>query len=163
MGKKALSIVWFLIGFMMLGYNVYMLEQVYQPPVINTSKLNELKNKLNRLTFLDSQRRKVSEKSRALFQKMFACLSELKNKKNVGDIELKEQIILPVIQGMLKSIDSKGRSHKLVMIDGKVYSEKQKINGFVIEKILDNGIYLTKHRKKWFVKIPDVKFSIINE
>ena len=163
MGKKALSIVWFLIGFMMLGYNIYMLEQVHQSPAIDIPELNELKNKLNRLTFLDSQRRKVSEKSRALFQKMFACLSELKNKKNVGDIELKEQIVLPVIQGMLKSINSKGRSHKLVMIDGKVYSEKQKINGLVIEKILDNGIYLTKHGKKWFVKIPDVKFSIINE
>ena len=163
MGKKALSIVWLLTGFMMVGYNVYMLDQLYQPSVIDVPELTELKSKLNSLSFLDSKKRKISEKSKTLFQKMFACLSGLKNKKNAGSIELKEHIVLPVIQGMLKSIDSKGRSHRLVMIDGKVYSEKQKVNGFIIEKISDNGIYLTKHEKKWFVKIPDVKFSIINE
>ncbi len=168
MQKKALSIVWFLMAFMMLGYNIYMLDQIYLPPVLNVSELSELKSKLDSLSFLDSEQKNRLKASKELFKKLFACLPGLKNNKKIPleDVELKElkeKIILPVVQGMLKSMDQTGKFHKLVMIDGKVYSEKEKVKGFVIEKILDNGIYLTRHGRKWFVKIPDVKFSIINE
>ena len=165
MRKKFLSVVWLLIGFMILGYNIYVIDQLYQPPVISTPELSELKGKLNSLTFLNSKKKKKAQERNQLFKTVFKHVTELKSNKksSLSDVKIKEKVILPVVQGMIKSIDQKGRLHKLVMIDGKVYSEKQKVKGFVIEKILDSGIYLTKHEKKWFVKIPDVKFSIINE
>ncbi len=163
MKKKILSITWPFVGFIMLAYNFYLLSQIYKQPEISIPQLNELKSKLSSFTLIYSKQKSIVEEKKELFKK-FTSLSEHKaQKKEKVTSYIKEEITLPVVQGILKSIDQKGKLHKLVMIDGKAYSEKQKVRDFIIEEILDNGVYLTRDGKKWFVKIPDVKFSIINE
>jgi len=84
-------------------------------------------------------------------------------KKRLIKPEQNKHINLPSIQGIVSSLDTNGKVHWIILIDGKGYSKGQTVNGFLVEKITEKGIYLSKYGKKYFVPLPEVNFSIVKE
>ncbi len=161
MKKQVLSSIWFLMAFLMLIYNAYMLNLMHKPVSVVPLEVEQLKSKLNRLSFIDSKIEEDKEEEARFIKEMFRNIA-INKKKELNNTK-KEEIRLPILQGILKTISINGKVHMVAVINGNAYIEKQKVDGFLIEKITEKGVYLTKYGKKWFIKIPDVKFSVINE
>lgn len=68
--------------------------------------------------------------------------------------------MLPVISGIMRTLKSDGRSQVAVIINNKPFSENESVEGFVIKEITEKGIYLTKGKRNWFVKSPDISYSL---
>jgi hypothetical protein len=66
---------------------------------------------------------------------------------------------LPVVTGIMKTIKSDGRSKIAVIINNRPFSENEVVAGFLIEQITEKGIYITKGKRNWFVKMPDISYS----
>ncbi len=165
MSKKIISILWPIIAFMMIGYHAYLIEWMNESFSMPLPYLQKLDIRFKRLLNIRTIKKKEEKERLKLLDKFYRFVNAVKSQKEKATTFYREEPIhLPLVQGIIKSIDQKKKIiHRVVMIDGKGYKEGEKVNGFLIEKISDNGIYLTKHKKKWFIKIPDVKFSIIHE
>jgi len=165
MSKKIIAVLWPIIAFMMIGYNAYLIKWTNESFNMSLPYLQKLDIRLERLLNIKTIKKEEEKERLKLFNRIYSFIKAMKAQKEKANMFHKEEPIhLPLIQGIIKSIDQRKKIiHRVVMINGRGYKEGEKVNGFVIEKILDNGIYLTKHKKKWFIKIPDVRFSIINE
>jgi len=71
--------------------------------------------------------------------------------------------ILPYLTGILSVADLEGNVRSTAVIDGKRYREKDEVQGFTIEKIAEEGVYLTKWGTNWFVPAPESKFTSIRK
>ena len=71
--------------------------------------------------------------------------------------------ILPVLTGLLSVSDLKGNVRSTAVFYGRRYKERDEIQGFRIEKIAEEGVYLTKWGTNWFVPAPEGEFTSIRK
>jgi hypothetical protein len=71
--------------------------------------------------------------------------------------------ILPYLTGILTVSDLEGNVRSTAVIDGKRYKEKDEVQGYKIEKIAEEGVYLTKWGTNWFVPAPKGEFTSIRK
>ncbi len=136
---KLFSAFWFFLAGSMLSYNFL--------------KLKQLKNfHLNIPENVKILEKKLSEAE--------ALISKEKIKKEELRIT-SEKPVLPVLEGIIKSFDSEGNIHRIALIDGKLVEEGSYVNGFFVKKITENGVYLSKYNRDWFIKIPEIRFSVV--
>jgi hypothetical protein len=67
---------------------------------------------------------------------------------------------LPVISGLMKTLNSEGKSRVAVFINNKLYYEHDVIEGFVIKKITDKGVNLTRGKRSWQIEPPEISYSV---
>jgi len=149
---------------LMVTYNIFKIKEINKPSSKMPEEIIILKEKLNGLSFIMTETDKKAKDEKQLLNKLFGAKIGKKDiEKSVSSKYKKEIIKLPVIKGIIKSLDAEGNIRVVILVNGKGFSEGQKINGFLIKKITDNGVYLLKNGKKWFVSLPEVSFSIVNE
>ena len=73
--------------------------------------------------------------------------------------EIRETIQLPVLTGILSRTDIYGRATTLAILDGQRLKVNDKIRQFRIRKIKDNGVVITRGKKRWFISAPDVPYT----
>lgn len=71
--------------------------------------------------------------------------------------------ILPVLTGIITVFDREGRVRSTAVFNGRRYREKDVVEGFRIEKIAEEGVYLTKLGTNWFVTAPEGGFTSIRK
>lgn len=71
--------------------------------------------------------------------------------------------ILPFLTGILSVSDRQGNVRSIAVIDGRRYREKEEVQGFTIQKIAEEGVYLTKWGTNWFVPAPEGEFTAIRK
>jgi hypothetical protein len=71
--------------------------------------------------------------------------------------------ILPMLTGILSVSDLEGHVRSTAVFHGKRYNEKDQVQGFRIEKIAEEGVYLTKWGTNWFVPAPEGEFTSIRK
>jgi hypothetical protein len=71
--------------------------------------------------------------------------------------------ILPVLTGILSVSDLEGNVRSTAVFHGKRYKEKDQVQGFHIEKIAEEGVYLTKWGTNWFVPAPEGEFTSVRK
>ena len=69
---------------------------------------------------------------------------------------------LPILSGILRNTDIYGRVYATAVIDGQRLKENDRIQGFKIKKILEDGVVVTNSGKQWFLSAPDVTYSRIH-
>jgi hypothetical protein len=69
---------------------------------------------------------------------------------------------LPILSGILRNTDIYGRVYATAVIDGQRLKENDRIQGFKIKKILEDGVVVTNSGKQWFLSAPDVAYSRIH-
>ena len=70
---------------------------------------------------------------------------------------------LPILSGILRNTDIYGRVYATAVIDGQRLKENDRIQGFKIKKILEDGVVVTNSGKQWFLSAPDIAYSRIHE
>jgi hypothetical protein len=85
---------------------------------------------------------------------------------DTGQAEVREEKsgpILPFLTGIITISDLEGNARSTAVFNGKRYEEKDEVQGFRIEKIAEEGVYLTKWATNWFVPAPEGEFTSIRK
>ena len=72
------------------------------------------------------------------------------------------EIQLPILSGILRNTDIHGRAYATAVIDGHRLLENDRIQGFTIQKILEDGVVIASSGQRWFLRAPDVAFSRVH-
>jgi hypothetical protein len=71
----------------------------------------------------------------------------------------KTEIHLPILSGILRNTDIYGRAYATAVIEGQRFKENDKVQGFKIQKILEDGVVVTNSGQRWLLRAPDVAYS----
>jgi len=69
-------------------------------------------------------------------------------------------IKLPSLTGILSTTDAHGNTRSLAVINGDYLCEGEKVSGFMVQKISEKGIILSKGGVRFSVPAPKVRFSL---
>ena len=70
------------------------------------------------------------------------------------------EVIPPRLSGIFERRDVNGEAVFYALIEGRKLAEKDTVSGFVIGKIDQNGVTLVREGRQWFLRRPDVFFSL---
>ncbi|MFC1826138.1 hypothetical protein ACFLYZ_01940 [Thermodesulfobacteriota bacterium] len=160
---------WILVVLILCGLNGFALSSLFSPPVAGHSKetrlasqkLHRLKNKLfsiSKESFDNIDPKRVAERFSpeiTVVKKTSAPPPATKN-----EFEAEPETPPPVLTGTMKVLDSFGKQHSSVLIEGRQLKANDRIRGFTIKKITNQGVELSKDGKTWFVPAPAVYFSL---
>lgn len=162
---------WILLSLLLLCYNGLGLMAVLSPPVAGQSeevklashKWRRLQKKFSLATTgilqvvdLDLDLLKATFEAKLSTPKVLSATPKLqKSTQN-------KRIKLPVLSGILRSTDIHGKSSAFAIIDGKRFKENDRVEGFRIQKIQDDGVVISRAGRVWVLKVSDVQFSYVN-
>ena len=69
-------------------------------------------------------------------------------------------IKLPSLTGILSTTDAHGNTRSLAVINGDYLCEGERVSGFMVQKIREEGIILSKGGVRFSVPAPKVRFSL---
>lgn len=155
-----------LLALMVLAYSGAKLSLLYDTPLIGLSNESKLaKQKWNQLEMrISEQLEKDWSKSIGLFVKSVPIakqkIEETISSQGIQQVVRYKKETLPVISGIIITSGSLRKSDTSVIIEGNVYSENDKVSGFMIKKITENGVSLTKNGQHYFIDAPKASYSI---
>jgi hypothetical protein len=158
---------WFLAGILLVGLNTFKFMSLGMQPLVGPSPaVRLLKVKLNQLDSILSNIRQNWQNNidpRILLAKY----SKQQSQTNLFIPEIptlsskpdEKPEDLPELAGVLQILDARGNLHYTAVLDGKTYSEKDRIGAYIIEKISTRGILLARKDRQWHVPLPKIYFS----
>jgi hypothetical protein len=162
---------WILMAFLLIGYNSSKLAVILSPPITGRSmevklasqKWRQLQDKLSR----DSRENKEEiDLDLVLLGISKPTENHKPELKNISSAELdsgqQTKIQLPILSGILHNTDVHGRVSSRAIIDGQRLKESDKIQGFKIQEIADDGVAVTRNGQRWFLRAPNVPYSRIH-
>jgi hypothetical protein len=161
---------WVLAALIVLGVNGLNLTNLLDQPLLGNSK--EVKGIRRQWKLLEQLSSLAIKEAKAVAEvdldSVFAKFEPLSTLNvwdsdiEVGETKAEESgPILPVLTGLLSVSDLEGNVESTAVFYGKRYKEKDEIQGFRIEKIAEEGVYLTKWGTNWFVPAPEGEFTSI--
>ena len=74
--------------------------------------------------------------------------------------EKRTKIKLPGLTGIIQISDAHGNAQSLAVIDGECFGKGERVLGFMVQRISEEGIILTRGGTSWFVPAPKISFSL---
>jgi len=173
-GDKQRSFIgaWVLGALLVLGHNGLNLTNLLDQPLLGHSQ--EVKGIRRQWKLLEQVGSLAIKEAKAVadvdLDRVFSrfdpvvILDEVWNTELTGEQEEEASgPILPYLTGILSVSDLEGNVRSTAVIEGKRYKEKDEVQGFRIEKIAEEGVYLTKWGTNWFVPAPESEFTSIRK
>jgi hypothetical protein len=162
---------WIIAALFLIAYNSSRLMVLLSPPI--TARSMEVKLASQKWWQLQD---KISHGSKENLEAMDLDMAFLGTSTNAGGIKPKSpdissakvdngqqtKIQLPILSGILHNTDIHGRASALAIIDGHRLKESDKIQGFKIQKIKDDGVVVTRNGQRWFLSAPNVPYNRIH-
>jgi hypothetical protein len=171
-GDKQRSFIgaWVLAALIVLGVNGLNLTNLLDQPLLGNSR--EVKGIRRQWTLLEQLSSLAIKEAKAVAEvdldrvfSRFEPLSVLMawdTGTAAEEVQAEESgPILPMLTGIVSVSDLKGNVRSTAVFHGKRYKEKDQVQGFHIEKIAEEGVYLTKWGTNWFVPAPEGKFTSV--
>ena len=156
---------------LLIGYHSSKLMTLLSPPIAGRSmevklasqKWRQLQNKISQSIASSTKVINLDTALLGVFDSSKNSLPEppgvaLEENKNVQQTE----IHLPVLSGILRNTDIYGRAYAAAVIDGQRLKENDRIKGFKIQKILEDGVVVTNSGQRWFLRAPNVEYSRVH-
>ncbi len=162
---------WIIAALILIGYNSSRLMTLLSPPIVERSmevklasqKWRQLQNKISRgseefteAINLDTALLGISPGPDNDIPK----LSDISSDENKSAQQTK--IRLPILSGILRNTDIHGRTYATAVIDGHRLKVNDRIQGFKIQKILEDGVVVTSGGQSWLLNAPDVTYSRVH-
>jgi hypothetical protein len=159
---------WILLALLLVGHNGFKLMSFLNPELPEYSRAV----KMAREKWQQLERRAAQAMIVPLgninLDRIFVTSANVPNeqKRNVPNpkpqsaTEKKIMVKLPSLTGILRISDVNGNMRSLAVIEGKNLSEGDRVKEFVVKKIRKDGIILARGGARWFVPLPEVKFSL---
>ena len=156
---------------LLIGYHSFRLMTLLSPPIPGRSMEVKLASqKWRQLQNIISQSIASSTNAINLDTALLGIFDISNNSlPQPPDVTLEEnekvpqtQIHLPILSGILRNTDIYGRAYATAIIDGQRLKENDRIQGFKIQKILEDGVVVTNSGQRWFLNAPDVAYSRVH-
>ncbi len=163
--------VWIMAAILSIGYHGSKLMTLLSPPIVGRSmevklasqKWRQLQNKIAKSL---NESTKVIDLDMALLGEFASFNQNPKGPPVITSEESKKvqqtEIHLPILSGILRNTDIHGHAYATVIIDGHRFKENDRIKGFKIQKILEDGVVVTSSGKQWFLNAPDIAYSRVH-
>jgi hypothetical protein len=163
---------WVLAALVVLGVNGLNLTNLLDQPLLGNSR--EVKGIRRQWTLLEQLSSLAIKEAKAVaevdldrvfsrFEPMSA-LTGWDTGTEAEGVQVEESgPILPMLTGILSVSDLEGNVRSTAVFQGERYKEKDQVQGFHIEKIAEEGVYLTKWGTNWFVPAPEGEFSSVRK
>ena len=173
-GDKQRSFIgaWVLAALVILGVNGLNLTNLLDQPLLGNSR--EVKGIRRQWKLLEQLSSLAIKEARAVadvdLDRVFSKFEPV-SVLNLWDPDSKPEAgeeeesgpILPVLTGILTVSDLEGTVRSTAVFSGKRYREADQVQGFRIEKIAEEGVYLTKWGTNWFVPAPEGEFTSVRK
>jgi len=70
-----------------------------------------------------------------------------------------EAVNLPVVRGVLRTVDRRGRETYLAVLDGQVCQPDDRIDAFVVREVSRKGVLLEGQGQQWYLECPAPAYS----
>jgi hypothetical protein len=162
--------LWILAGLVVVGINATMLLSLLDEPLAgysdgvrnadrafrqyrmrSTAEAEKITSGMERLSSWFTS--VVVEEEKPALQKMPAAPSSAKNK-------MPPPVVLPTLTGIMTSRSSDGSAKRLALLDGRICTQGDPLGNFTVKRITRGGVSLVRGKQAWFLKAPDVAYSI---
>jgi hypothetical protein len=159
---------WLLATVIFWGASLSKLAELdYLPMAQNSSTVNLLRLKWNQLDQLAYKRSQLSAGMGSL---MWASAplaapppkSEIAGSDEVNVVPATPELSTPslLLSGIVHVATESGKHFYSALIEGNLYSPKERILDVLIEEITSKGITVSRRGQRWFIPVPDVYYTI---
>ena len=167
---RALIGLWVLAGLVVLGVNGFMLMALLDEPLVGYS--NAARN-------ADQAFRQYRKLLNAESEKITSGMELLANRFNPIVVEEEQPVVrhvpdprpeakrvtsapvvLPELTGILTSRSSDGTTRRLALIDGGVRAEGDRIRDLTVKRVGNRGVSLVRGDQSWFLKAPEIGYTV---
>jgi hypothetical protein len=162
---------WVLAALLILGVNGLNLTNLLDQPLLgNPREVKGIRRQWKLLEQLSAlairEAKAVADVDLDSVFSRFEPMSVLKVwEDDAGSVEGEEEKdagpALPVLTGILSVSDLEGNVRSTAVFSGKRYGEKDEMQGFRIERIAEEGVYLTREGEHWFIPAPEGEFTSV--
>jgi hypothetical protein len=165
--------LWILAGLVVLGVNGAMLMSLLDEPLAGysggvrvadqgfrkyrmlvTAQDGKITSGMDMLTSRYTPR--VVEEEKPVVQQPSAPFSIVKKKAPAP-------VVLPALTGTMTSRSSDGSARRLAVLDGRLCAEGDRLGGFTVKRIARGGVSLIRGNQAWFLKAPDIAYSLTTQ
>ena len=163
-----LMALWVIAGCFFVTLNASAFFAIFENPIPEPSR----EVKTARLKYgqfdllLENKSGVIDEESWQIFRRRFGKrLTDNKRvypskQKKKRDHVVYEEVNLPVLSGIV-TISSDGlETIYLAVLNGKTGSENSEIDGFRVEKITEEKVFIQRKGRQWVLDAPNVKYSV---
>jgi hypothetical protein len=162
---------WILVALLLVGFNGFKLMSFFNPELPGQSRsVKEAMKKWRQLedrvptTIVEALDNINLSVAFAEYNKYTPVSHKQKNKVSTPRSgvanEKKINIQLPSLTGILRTTDAHGNTRSIAVINGEYLGEGERVLGFMVQKISEEGIILTRGGVRFSVPAPKVKFSL---
>ena len=162
---------WVLVALLLVGFNGFKLMSFFNPELPGQSRsVKEAMKKWRQLedrvpaTIVEALDNINLSVAFAEYTKYTPVSHKQKNKVSTPRSgvanEKKINIQLPSLTGILSTTDAHGNTRSIAVINGDYLGEGERVSGFMVQKINEEGIILVRGGARFSVPAPKVKFSL---
>lgn len=168
----ALVGLWILAGLVVAGINGMLLLHLLDEPLAGYS--TEVRNvdrgfRQYRMLLTDEARKITSGMD--LLASRFAVKVVAKNKSPVPTVSARPavkkvapvSVKLPALTGIMTSCSTDGTARHLAVLDGRICNEGDRPGGIMVKGITREGVRLAKGDRTWFIKAPEIAYSLTTQ
>jgi hypothetical protein len=166
--------LWVFIGLVVAGINGYALLPLLDEPLAGYSSgalqasraFQQYRRLMGAETDKISSVMKILAQRFAISEPKINPAARLEKEKRPATVEKKVKrplVRLPVLAGIVNSRSAAGQVYRMALLDNGVFSEGEMLRDFTIRKISADGVLLTKGKKTWLLKRPEIDYSIVKQ
>lgn len=72
-------------------------------------------------------------------------------------------LALPTLTGIMTSRSSDGHDRRLAVLDGRICAEGAQLGNLTVKRIARGGVSLVRGDQAWFLKAPNISFSLTTQ
>lgn len=72
-------------------------------------------------------------------------------------------VVLPTLTGIMTSRSSDGDAWRLAVLDGRICAEGEQLGNLTVMRIARGGVSLVRGDQAWFLKAPDIVYSLTTQ
>lgn len=164
--------LWVLVGLVVASINGYSLLSLLDEPLAGYSPgARQARRQFQQYQqLMDTQTRKISSGMKLLAERFASSPPEAKQKiegqkqekppVKVEKTVNRMTIVLPVLAGIVTRRSPVGQVQRIALLNNGVYAEGETLEEFTIQKISADGVLLAKGKKTWFLKRPEIAYSL---
>jgi hypothetical protein len=159
---------WILVALLLVGFNGFKLMAFFNPELPGQSR--NVKEAMKKWRQLDNRGPApiVEAFDNINLNVAFAKYAPVSHKQKKEVFPQRAQVAkekaisikLPKLTGISRTIDAHGNIRSIAVVNGKYLCEGEKVLGFRVQKITEEGIILIRGGARFSVPAPEVKYSL---
>jgi hypothetical protein len=159
---------WVLLALLLLGHNGFKLLSFLNPELPGQSRVVKVAREKREEFEKKASVTMTKSLDNLNLDRIFANFTPVSHKQKKKASKPKPQpvkgkkieIKLPRLTGIMQISDAHGNTQFLALIDEECLGEGESVLGFMVQKISEEGITLTRGGTSWFVSAPKISFSL---